>query len=487
VGLFAHWVSVKGAAEALEEAGYGETVVEAETPGWLTGHPRDDMQLPDWDDFDEAVARVAASAGGPALSSWVYDSDVGYLAAVDDSGALARLVVNPDACEAYDLPLPEGWPDGAITRFAEWSRSAPKALEATAIAEVVGRDWTFAEEGVRDLHESLALSAPYEFDPEATVPTFLPRATVEAIDARGLGGYEAPLPWMTESLLVGSRVVPWREARHVPGAGADFIGIWDRESPEEPIARFPLSSRGDSEAMDELNRLLEPLVRADLGGEELEGFERSFHGEHTFRLVARELRWKDARYVGGYGSGYLGIWDRERPKAPIEQFPADHAGLMRAYESVGQLLFEDVLAGKELPGLRLYLPRVEPHMVKQEIPPGFLEQIQGLSPEQRAAWEENLERGSWVRSPAGPWLITEEEEDEAWPPSVSGTGRFYLYASGFTGEANELNFICQGNFATAEEARETASRRYAQGEWRTVPDEVSRNLLETVRWLLADG
>jgi hypothetical protein len=121
VGLFAHWVLVKGTAEALVEAGYGETD-EAEAPGWLTGYPADDMQLPEWDDFEATIARVAASAGGPALGSWVYDSDVGYLAAADDRGAAARLVINPDACEAYDLPLPDGWPDRSIKlrRMVEW-------------------------------------------------------------------------------------------------------------------------------------------------------------------------------------------------------------------------------------------------------------------------------------------------------------------------------------------------------------------------------
>jgi hypothetical protein len=417
VGLFAHWVSVKGTAEALVEAGYGE-IVEAETPGWLTGYRGDDMQLPEWGDLEDAVARVAASAGGPALGSWVYDSDVGYLAAVDDHGVPARLVINPDACEAYSLSLPEGWPDRAIARFAEWSTGAPNPLDTARLVEIVERDWTFAEEGVTDLHERLGLSTPYETHPDLTVPAPLPRATVDAIDARSFGGYEVTLPWMTEAFIVGSRLVPWRNARYVPGAWADFIGIWDRD---------------------------------------------------------------------GYGAGFLGIWDRERPSAPINQFSADHVGMMEAYETVRRLLFEGVLARKELPGLRLYLPRVQPRIVQQQISPDLLDHIQGLSPEQRAAWEENLKRGPWFRSPAGPWLLTEEDEDEAWTPSVSGTGRFYLYASGFTDALSELNLICQGNFPTEEVAREIAARRYAQGEWREVPEEVPRNLLETVRWLLADG
>jgi hypothetical protein len=487
VGLFAHWVCVKGPAHTLREAGFGQ-VVEAGTPGWSAGYPEEGALPPELDAFDELVAGVALSAGGPALGSWIHDSDVGYLAAADEHGGVTHLVVNPEAGEAYDVPLPEGWPDGAIARFAEWSNDAPNALDSTAIAEVVGRDWTFAEEGVRELHERLGLAVPFEAEPDATIATPMPRATVDAIDARGLGGYEAPLPWMTEMFLHGMRSTPWRTARHVPGVGADFIGIWDRDSPEAPIASFPISKQGEAQAMQELLRLQASLMRSDVGGDQLAGFERTFFGEQTVRLIQRELPWKDARYVAGYGSAFIGVWDRERPDAPIEQLASDNAGLKQAYETVGRLLFEDVLVRKELPGVRLFLPRVEARVVQQEVAPEFLERIHELGPEVRAAWEEQMEGGGpWIRSPSGPWLLTEEDEDEAWPPTLSGTGRFYLYGAGMTGteDEDELYLMCQGNFPTEEGAREMATRRYAQGEWREVPEDVPRNLLDTVRWVLA--
>jgi hypothetical protein len=488
MGLFAHWVCVKGPADALRDAGFVE-VVEAQTPGWLTGYPEEGALPPEWEEFDELVARVAASAGGPPFGSWIHDSDVGYLVAADDHGRITRLVVNPEAGEAYDVPLPEGWPDGAIARFAEWSKGAPNALDATTVEEVVGRDWTFAEEGVQELHERLGLAVPYEVQPNATAPTPLPRATVDVIEARSFGGYEAPLPWMTEAFVVGALLVLWRQARHVPGVGADFIGIWDRESPEEPIARFPLLSRGESQAMEELRRLQEPLLWAEVGGDELAGFERPLDPLPTLRLIRRELPWKEARYVAGYGSDCIGLWDRERPGEPIERFPPDHAGLRAAYEDVTRLLFEDVLSRKELGGLRLFLPRVEPRLVQQEISPDFLDHVQGLSPARRAAWEEELKRGSWVRTPSGPWLLAEEDEDDAWRPTLRGAGRYFLYAYGLTGAEtqDETYLICMGNFPTEQDAREAATRHHAQGEWRPVPDEVPRNLLDTVRWLLADG
>ena len=487
MGLFAYWVCVKGPADALRDAGFTE-VVEVETPGWLIGYPDEDVLPPEWDEFDELVSRVAASAGGPALGSWIHDSDVGYVAAVDERGAITRLVINPEAAEAYEVPLPEDWPERAIARFAEWSSGAPRALEVTAVEEVVGRDWTFAEEGVQELHERLGLSAPYDIEPDVTVPTPLPRATVDAIDARSLGGYAAPLPWMTEAFVVGNRRIPWRSSRHVPGVGADFIGIWDRESPEEPVARFPVSARGESQAMEELRRLQEPLLRAEVGGDELAGFERPLDVAPTLRLITRELPWTEARYVAGRGSDFVGIWDRERPEEPVERFPSDHSGLMQAYETVTRLSFEDALSRNELSGLRLYLPRVRSRLVQQQIPPEFFEHLQGISPAERAAWEEKV-KSSWVRAPSGPWLLTEEDGAETWPPMIRGTGRFFLYAYGLTGREteDELALVCQGNFPTEKDAREAASKRYAQGEWRPVPDDVPQNLLDTVRWLLAHG
>jgi hypothetical protein len=364
MGLFAHWICVKGAADALREAGFGR-IVETETPGWLTGYPAEDAQLPEWDEFDELVARVAASAGAPAVGSWVYDSDVGYLAAADDRGETAGLVINPEAGEVYELSLPEGWPDGAIAGFAAWSNGAPHALDASAIEEVVGRDWTFAEEGVQELHERLGLAVPYDAQLDVSAPAPLPRATLEVVDAGSLGGYEAPLPWMTEAFVLGNRRIPWREARHVPGVGAGFIGIWDRESPQEPIARFRLSGRGESEAMHELHRLQEPLLLGEVGAEELAGFERPLDVLPTARLIARELPWKEARYVAGYGSDFVGIWDRAAPGKPLERFPSDHAGLKAAYETVARLLFEEVLSRKELAGVRLFLPRHRPLALRE--------------------------------------------------------------------------------------------------------------------------
>jgi hypothetical protein len=489
VGLFAHWVVVKGSPDALREAGFGE-IVESETSGWLIGYPAEDADLPGWRAFDEAIAGIAAAANGPALGAWIYDSDVGYLAAADESGVAIRCVINADvARDPYGAELPDDWAEAAAVGIAAWSRRAPKTLEPSVVAELISREWSPAEEGVEEMHERLGLAVPYEAAPAETPARGPAPATVDTIGAAALGGYTGPLPWMTEGFRVGGRLVQWREARYVPGVGEDFIGIWDRESPDEPIARFRRSGRGESEAMHELHRLQEPLRRAKVRGDELAGFEQPLDVGHTFRLIQRELPWSEARYVAGHGRDFIGIWDREQPGEPIERFPASESGLTGAYSAVSRLLFEDVLPRKELSGIRFYLPRTERRFIQYDVTPGMFDRVQGLTPKQRAEWEERLKRGGFgVITPFGPWLLTEEEEDEKWPPTVDFGGRFFLYVHGLSGDetADELGFLCQGNFPTEDEAREAAIRLHAEGEWLPVPQDVPSNLLDTVRWLLAN-
>jgi hypothetical protein len=94
---------------------------------------------------------------------------------------------------------------------------------------------------------------------------------------------------------------------------------------------------------------------------------------------------RPARYVAGQGSDFVGIWDRERPGEPVERLPSDNSGLMQA----------------------------------------------GV-----------------------------ETDDE-------------------------LLLVCVGNLPSEQDARQAAARAHAQGEWREVPEEVPRNLLETVRSVVA--
>jgi len=128
--------------------------------------------------------------------------------------------------------------------------------------------------------------------------------------------------------------------------------------------------------------------------------------------------------------------------------------------------------------VRLYLPRRQPELVREEVgepPPG-------LPRELRDAWETFAEQGAYTPSGGTPWLIVEEEPDERWRvvASPGHGGRFHIYSVGTPG-GEEL--MCRGAFETLEHAREYAARvEHAQDEWEPVPVHVPRTLLATLRW-----
>jgi hypothetical protein len=60
---------------------------------------------------------------------------------------------------------------------------------------------------------------------------------------------------MSDATVSGRHPADWQDLRHVPGLGQGYLGIWDRESPDEPIAVFMVSRRGESRLREELERL----------------------------------------------------------------------------------------------------------------------------------------------------------------------------------------------------------------------------------------
>ena len=96
----------------------------------------------DLGELDELLAGTAGEVAAPGLAFSVHDSDTVYLAGADASGIRFRLVINPDVWED-DLPRQEI--DGAVA----WSRDhAPVCPSSNEIADVLGTDFAFAEEGL---------------------------------------------------------------------------------------------------------------------------------------------------------------------------------------------------------------------------------------------------------------------------------------------------------------------------------------------------
>jgi len=494
MGFFGFWLVAKGVSdERLRDLGL-EPRGQGGAEGWtFADGPRHSS-----DDMDDLVARASAG-GGAAVGAYVYDSDAGWVFAAADGGLVAHVVVNPES--AAELGSADA---GDPAGFARWSAAAPQPASVESVEEVLAEQWVFAEEGVAELLERIGLPAP--FDPamqvypmtgvvpiggEPFVPP--PSPPAPAVGAEGLGGYGGPLGTMSESVLLGSVPVPWRETRFVPGIAPDGIGIWDREQPDGPIATFPATSRGSSRLHEELRRLQEPIVAELLELTGLGGFVRPSQLETGIvQLVDRLLPTRDARFVVAEGDGFVGVWDREHPAKPIERFSLDDDGRSDAESRAHGLLFDQQLGTKVVPGERWYLhatpatsvpsPWQVPESLRERLaaslPPEWLESSGAGSVEEFIG---SIESGTRSHLPARSWLLLEEGPDDGWQPAWHGTesGGWYLYEVP-TGGARSLN--CRGSFRAAEEARRHAERLQASGDWLRVPDEVPRTLLETVRW-----
>jgi hypothetical protein len=472
MGFFGHWVVVRGARRAaLRRLGL-QPAEEESAPGWRYAVGSD---LPD--DLDALFDRAARAGDGTAVGAWVFDSDYGQVIGIGN-GYRAAVAIGADTAEE---PL-----EHDAEAFSRWSACAPQPLSPAEVEAIVHRDDVFAEETADELFDRLGLPAPYDprEQPDTPIANIViahgdrerdrpARATRESVGATAFGGYVEPLGSMHDVVYVDPVHVPWRELRHVPGLGEGFLGIWDREAPEEPVATFPISRRGEARLHKELKRLHVPVRMEALRANELGGFVAPAGILSDVRIAERDLSYRDARFVLGRGDGFIGIWDRRQSDEPIQRLRPDDAGKQAAEERIYALLFDEELSTKDTPGLRLYLPRTRPEIVKREVP----EPPQNVPPQMREAWEQ----GFYIESTGEPWLIVEEDEDERWQVVMDfgGGGRYHLYAIGAYGE----ELACRGRFGTVARAQEYAARaENARGEWQEVPPTVPRTLMATLRW-----
>jgi hypothetical protein len=135
--------------------------------------------------------------------------------------------------------------------------------------------------------------------------------------------------------------------RYVLGYGADFFGIWDRQSPSVAAERFPRTDDGWRQAWLRFSSL-EPnhtTVPADGGAPTSGGAVSPSPTTTTLQPgstaapidpndhAAVQYTHSGTRYLLGYGRTFFGIWDREAPDRPVQRYSRDDAGWAAAWSS----------------------------------------------------------------------------------------------------------------------------------------------------------
>jgi hypothetical protein len=129
--------------------------------------------------------------------------------------------------------------------------------------------------------------------------------------------------------------------RFVLGYGADFFGIWDRQSPSTPAERFPRTDEGWRAAWTRFSAQ-EPrnvTVPQSAGGPAASPVPSTPDAVMPDNTDQEALRYTHSgtRYLLGYGRTFFGIWDRSAPTSPVEKFPRDDTGWAAAWRRYTQI------------------------------------------------------------------------------------------------------------------------------------------------------
>jgi hypothetical protein len=128
--------------------------------------------------------------------------------------------------------------------------------------------------------------------------------------------------------------------RYVLGYGADFFGIWDRQSPSVATERFPRTDDGWRQAWLRF-AALEPN-HATVPGDGASPTTAPAPGPAGAAVdpsdtSALQYTHSGTRYLLGYGRTFFGIWDRQAPNTPVERFARDDAGWAAAWARYTQM------------------------------------------------------------------------------------------------------------------------------------------------------
>lgn len=120
--------------------------------------------------------------------------------------------------------------------------------------------------------------------------------------------------------------------RYVLGYGADYFGIWDRQTPTAAAERFVRNDDGWRQAWTRYVSLEPNSVAVPQSGQSTVSASADVADNDVMQYTH-----SGQRYLLGYGRTFFGIWDRQLPNAPLERFARDDSGWAAAWRRFTQL------------------------------------------------------------------------------------------------------------------------------------------------------
>jgi hypothetical protein len=124
--------------------------------------------------------------------------------------------------------------------------------------------------------------------------------------------------------------------RHVLGYGADYFGIWERQSPSSPVERFPRTDEGWRQAWMKFASMEPNAVEVPQAGAQPSAAVGAGQPDAADTTPIKYTH-SGQRYLLGYGRTFFGIWDRQSPQAPVERFPRTDDGWAQAWRRYTQI------------------------------------------------------------------------------------------------------------------------------------------------------
>jgi hypothetical protein len=278
--------------------------------------------------------------------------------------------------------LQQGPPAGtaAVTAAAPTQETTTEPATRTATGDAAAEDGAVSEAPDTSTAPAEADASPpgdageESSSPEPTQVISEPVAVAAAAAGAATSGTSGPSTTASTTTEGGDVRYTHSGYRYVLGYGADYFGIWDRQSPTAPAERFPRTDDGWRQAWIRFVSL-EPnnvAVPQETGGATSPSPAASPSPTAAATAAASpaaagaqtpmptgaapdpndneavQYTHSGQRYLLGYGKTFFGIWDRQNPAMPTEKFARDDAGWAAAwarYTSIESHFTEVSLSG----------------------------------------------------------------------------------------------------------------------------------------------